>query len=106
TVSPLESKATRDTLPAHDQLGSVLPPTEQVHVDVVDQLATTTAYVHPETISLRHNIPLRCQVFDDQEELAHQDNVLLLQVVHAGNMQLWNHQDMHGRLWVDVFKGH
>jgi hypothetical protein len=87
-------------------LGPVLPSAEQVHVDVVNELATATAHVHPETISLCDNVPLRCQVFHDHEELAHQYDMLLFQIVHGGNMQLRDDQDVYGCLGVDVLKGH
>src|SRR5262245_43002856 len=86
--------------------GSVLPSAEQVHVDVIDELATATAHVHPETIPLRHNVPLRCQVFRDQEELAHQRDMLLLQIVDGDDMQLRDDQDVYGCLRMNVFKGH
>ena len=67
-------------------LGPVLPSTEQVHVDMVNELATATAHVHPETIPRRDNVPLRCQVFHDHEELAHQRDMLLLQIIDGSNM--------------------
>ena len=99
-------QAARDALPAPGQLGSVLPPAEQVHVDVVDKLAAATAHMHAETIPLRHNVPLRCQVFNDQEQLPHQGDVLFLQVVHGGNVQFRDDQNVYGGLWVNVGKGH
>src|SRR5262245_27149376 len=88
-------------------LSSVLsgvPPAEQMHVDVIDKLTTTTAHVHPETISLRGNVPLRCQVFGNHKQLPHQGDVLFLQIVHGGNMQLRDNQDVYGGLRVNVFK--
>jgi hypothetical protein len=68
------------------ELGPVLPSAEQVHVDMVNELATTTAHMHPETIPLCHNVPPHRQVLCDQEEPAHQHDMLLLQVVDSGNM--------------------
>src|SRR5262245_44219971 len=88
------------------ELGPVLPSTEQVHVDVVNELATATAHVHPETIPLGDNVPLCCQAFHDHEELAHQRDMLLLQVVDCSNMELRDDQDVYGGLGVDVFNGH
>src|SRR5262249_1519827 len=87
-------------------LGPVLPSTEQVHVDMVNELATATAHVHPETIPLRDHVPLRCQAFRDHEDLAHQWDMLLLQVVDSGNMELRDDQDVYRCLRIDVFNGH
>src|SRR5262249_39082440 len=84
----------------------VLPSAEQVHVDVVNELATATTHVHPETIPLCDNVPLRCQVFRDHEELAHQHDMLLLQIVNSSNMQLRDDQDMYRCLGIDVPEGH
>jgi len=87
-------------------LDPVLPSAEQVHVDVVNELATATAHVHPETISLCDNIPLRCQVFRDHEELAHQHDMLLLQIVDSGNMQFRDDQNVYRCLGIDVFNSY
>jgi hypothetical protein len=86
------------------ELGPILPPAEQVHMDVVDELATATAHVHPKAIPLCHNLPLRCQMFRDHEELAHQRDVLLLQVIDRGNMLFGDHQHVDRCLWSDIFK--
>jgi len=86
------------------ELGPILPPAEQVHMDVVDELATTTAHVHPKAIPLCHNLPLCCQMFRDHEELAHQRDVLFLQVIDRGDMQFGNDQHVYRCLWSDVFK--
>jgi len=86
--------------------GPVLPSAEQVHVDVVNELATATAHVHPETVPLGDKVPLRCQVFRDHEELAHQCDMLLLQIVDGGNVQLRDDQNVYRRLGIDVFNGH
>jgi hypothetical protein len=84
----------------------MLPSAEQVHVDMVDELTTATAHMYPETIPLGDNIPLRCQVFHNHEEFAHQYDMPFLQVVHRGNMQLWNDQDVYRCLGIDVLKGY
>src|SRR5215468_7606916 len=84
----------------------VLLSAEHEHVAVVNELATATTHVHPETIPLRNNVPLRCQVFRDYEELAHQPDMLLLQIVDRGNMQLRDDQDVYRRLGIDVLEGH
>src|SRR6266571_5600240 len=87
-------------------LGPVLPSAEQVHVDVVNELATATTHMHPETIPLCDNVPLPCQVFRDHEELTHHRDMLLLQVVDCGNMQLRDDQNVYRCLRIDVCNGY
>src|SRR5262245_27187126 len=62
--------------------------------------------MQPETISLRHSVPLRCQMLGNHEQLPHQGDMLFLQVIDAGNVQFRDHQDVYGCLGVNVFKGH
>jgi hypothetical protein len=73
-------------------------------MEVIEELATAAAHVHPEAISLFHDVPLCCQMFRDHEESAHQGDVLLLQVIDRGNMQFGDDQHVYRCLGSDIFK--
>ena len=71
-----------------------LPTTEQMHMQVVDNLAAATPDIDYQPVTLDGDVPLYCQPFSCGKELSHQRDMLVFQVIDRGDVRLGNEEEM------------